>query len=60
MAMSLGVLLLVIYHISDLNNRNKFLTAKISAKHFFKFYRGHYELVEKSHKSEETSAIRYF
>ena len=69
MAMSLNVPLMVyIYlnlfalpeHVSDFNNRNKFLTAKLLKqgyryhklrKAFSKFYRGHFELVEKYHVS---------
>ena len=47
-------------HVSDFNNRNKFLTAKILKqgyryhklrKAFSKFYRRHFELVEKYHVS---------
>ena len=55
--------------VNDFNNRNKFLTAKLLKqgfryhkllKAFFKFYRRHFELIEISCQSEETSATRYF
>ena len=57
-------------HVNDFSNRNKFLTAKllkqcyryhILRKAFSKFYRRHFELIEKiSCQSEETSSTRYF
>ena len=56
-------------HVTDFNNRNKFLTAKLLKqgyryhklrKAFFKFYRRHFELVEKYHVSlKKTYATRY-
>ena len=56
-------------HVTDFNNRNKFLTAKILKqgyryhKHrnaFSKFYRRHFELIEKYHVSlKKTFATRY-
>ena len=67
MAMSLNVPLMVyIYlnlfalHVTDFNNRNKFLTAKLLKqgyryhklrKAFSKFYHRHFELIEKYHVS---------
>ena len=67
MAMSLNVPLMVyIYlnlfasHVTDFNNRNKFLTAKLRKqgyrynklrKAFSKFYRRHFELIENYHVS---------
>ena len=59
-------------HVNDFNNRNKFLTAKLLKqgyryhklrKAFSKFYRRHFELIEKYlyHVSlKKTSATRYF
>ena len=57
-------------HVDDFNNRNRFLTAKLLKqgyryhklrKAFSKFYRRHFELIEKiSCQSEETYATRYF
>ena len=47
-------------HVNDFSNRNKFLTAKLLKqgyryhklhKEFSKFYRGHFELIEKYHVS---------
>ena len=40
-------------HVTDFNNRNKFLTAKLlkQGKAFSKFYRRHFELIEKYHAS---------
>ena len=47
-------------HVTDFNNRNKFLTAKLLkqgyryhklSKAFSKFYRSHFELIEKYHVS---------
>ena len=56
-------------HVTDFNNRNKFLTAKLLKqgyryhKHrnaFSKFYRRHFELIEKYHVSlKKTYATRY-
>ena len=56
-------------HITDFNNRNKFLTAKLLKqgyryhklrKAFSKFYRRHFELIEKYHVSlKKTYATRY-
>ena len=56
-------------HVTDFNNRNKFLTAKLLKqgyryhklrKAFSKFYRRHFELVEKYHVSlKKTYATRY-
>ena len=56
-------------HVTDLNNRNKFLTAKVFkqgyryhklCKAFSKFYRRHLELIEKYHVSlKKTYATRY-
>ena len=80
MAMSLNVPLMVYIsqlirfarassHVSDFNNRNKFLTAKLLKqgyryhklrKAFSKFYRRHFELVEKYHVSlKKTYATRH-
>ena len=56
-------------HVTDFNNRNKFLTAKLLKqgyryhklrKAFSKFYRRHFELIEKYHVSQKkTYATRY-
>ena len=56
-------------HVTDFNNRNKFLIAKLLKqgyryhklrKAFSKFYRRHFELIEKiSCQSEKTYATRY-
>ena len=56
-------------HVTDFNNRNKFLTAKllkqgyryhIFCKAFSKFYRRHFEMIEKYHVSlKKTYATRY-
>ena len=56
-------------HVTDYNNRNKFLTAKLLKQGFryhklckviFKFYRRHFELVEKYHYSlRKTYATTY-
>ena len=56
-------------HVTDFNNRNKFLTAKLLKqgyryhklrKAFSKFYRRHFELIEKCHVSlKKTYATRY-
>ena len=49
-------------HVTDFNNRNKFLTAKLLTqgyryhklhKAFSKFYRRHFELIEKCHVSQK-------
>ena len=46
-------------HVTDFNNRNKFLTAKLR-KAFSKFHRRHFELIEKYHVSlKKTYATRY-
>ena len=57
-------------HVTDFNNRNKFLTAKLLKqgyryhklrKAFSKLYRRHFELIEKYHVSlKKTYATRYF
>ena len=57
-------------HVDDFNNRNRFLTAKLLKqgcryhklrRAFSKFYRRHFELIEKiSCQSEETYVARYF
>ena len=56
-------------HVTDFNNRNKFLTAKLLKqgyryhklrKAFSEFYRRHFELIEKYHVSQKkTYATRY-
>ena len=56
-------------HVTDFNNRNKFLTAKLLKqgyryhklrKAFSKFYRRHFEVIEKYHVSQKkTYATRY-
>ena len=56
-------------HVTDFNNRNKFLTTKLLKqgyryhklrKAFSKFYRRHFELIEKYHVSQKkTYATRY-
>ena len=56
-------------HVTDFNNRNKFLTVKLLKqgyrchklrKAFSKFYRRHFELIEKYHGSlKKTFATRY-
>ena len=56
-------------HVTDFKNRNKFLTAKLLKqgylyhklrKAFSKFYRRHFELIEKYHVSlKKTYATRY-
>ena len=53
-------------HVTDFNNRNKFLTAKLLKqghfrKAFSKFYRRHFEMIEKYHVSlkKKTYATRY-
>ena len=57
-------------HVTDFNNRNKFLTAKLLKqgyryhklpKGFSKFYRWHFELIEKYQVSlKKTYSTRYF
>ena len=57
-------------HVTDFNNRNKFLTAKLLkqgyryhklCKAIFKFYIRHFTLIEKYHVSlKRTYATRYF
>ena len=56
-------------HVNDLNNRNKFLTAKLLKqgyryhklrKAFSKFYSRHFELIEKISCQSEKNATRYF
>ena len=82
MAMSLNVPLMVYIrisqlicfarassHVTDFNNRNKFLTAKLFkqgyryhklGKAFSKFYRRHFELIEQYHVSlKKTYAAKY-
>ena len=56
-------------HVNDFNDRNKFLPAKLLKqgyryhklrKAFSKFYRRHFELIEKYHVSLKKNATRYF